>query len=124
MAKKILIVEDNRENLELLKELLTLKGYHTVEATNGMEAIDAAVRERPDLVLMDVQLPEMDGIDALRALKGHPETRRVPVIAITAHAMKGDRENLIREGFDGYIAKPISIKGLLHLLSRYLPERD
>lgn len=122
MGNRVLIVEDNQENLELLRELLTLKGYRTIEATNGKKVIEVVSRERPDLVLMDIQLPEVDGISALKALRDDPRTKDIPIIAITAHAMKGDRENFIKEGFDGYIAKPISIKDLLTVLSIYLPQ--
>ncbi len=122
MGRKVLIVEDNPENLELLRELLLFKGYEPLEAGTGVEAVEKALNEKPDVILMDIQLPELDGIMALKKLKENPQTRGIPVIALTAHAMKGEVESFMAEGFDGYIAKPISIKDLLRVLSIYIPE--
>ncbi len=120
MSKKILIVEDNEMNRKLFILLLTSMGYQVVAATDGREGIETAARERPDLILMDIQMPEMDGASALREIRNREETRGIPVLALTAYAMVGDREKYLDQGFDGYLAKPVDresfstmIKGLL-----------
>jgi two-component system, cell cycle response regulator DivK len=106
----ILIVEDNEKNLKLARDVLQFKGYRTLEAGTAAEAIDQAIAQRPQLILMDIQLPDMDGIAALRRLKAEPRTAAIPVVALTAFAMKGDRERFLGAGFDGYLVKPINIK--------------
>ena len=106
----ILIVEDNDKNLKLVRDVLRFKGFRTIEAGKGAEAIALARAERPHLVLMDIQLPDMDGLTALRELRAGPETAAIGVIALTAFAMKEDQAKFIAAGFDGYIAKPIDIK--------------
>jgi len=119
--QKILIVEDNQVNMELFIDILKLSGYEYICAMNGEEALDLAKKENPAIVLLDIQLPGMNGLTVGRALKSSDETKHIKVIALTAHAMKGDREMFLKEGFDGYIAKPIkakefidTIKGFLH----------
>jgi two-component system, cell cycle response regulator DivK len=105
----ILIVEDNPRNMKLVRDVLQVKGFETLEATNAEDGIDLAVLRQPDLILMDIQLPGMNGIDALRVLRGKPETERIPVIAVTASVMQHDRNLITEAGFDGYVGKPISL---------------
>ena len=107
----ILIVEDNPRNLKLIRDILQFRGYTTLEAETGEAGVTLARERQPALILMDVQLPGMDGRTATKALKADPSTRQIPVIAMTAFAMKGDRESLLADGFDGYISKPINTKG-------------
>ena len=106
----ILIVEDNEKNLKLVRDLLQFKGYRTLEAGTAGEGISLATANSPDLILMDIQLPDLDGEAALGRLRAEPSTAGIPVIALTAQAMAGDRERLLRAGFAGYLAKPISIR--------------
>jgi len=105
--KKILLVEDNPVNRRLAEFLLHSQGYQVRAATNAQEAFDTIKAERPDLILMDVQLPGMDGLEATRKLKAEPTTRDIPVVAVTSYAMKGDREKALAAGCSGYITKPI-----------------
>ncbi len=105
--KKILLVEDNPVNRRLAEFLLRSQGYQVRAATNAQEAFDTIKAERPDLILMDVQLPGMDGLEATRKLKAEPTTRDIPVVAVTSYAMKGDREKALAAGCSGYITKPI-----------------
>jgi two-component system cell cycle response regulator DivK len=116
----ILIVEDNPKNLKLIRDILQFRGYTTLEAETGEAGITLAREWQPALILMDVQLPGMDGRTATKALKVDPSTRQIPVIAMTAFAMKGDRESLLADGFDGYISKPINTKELPQVIERYL----
>jgi two-component system cell cycle response regulator DivK len=106
----ILIVEDNEKNLKLARDVLQFKGYRTLEARTAAEGIDLAAAHLPDLILMDIQLPDLDGVTALRRLRAEPRTAAIPVVALTAFAMKGDRERFLGAGFDGYLVKPINIK--------------
>ena len=106
----ILIVEDNEKNRKLVRDLLQLRGYRTLEASTAGEGINLATANNPDLILMDIQLPDLDGEAALGRLRAEPGTAGIPVIALTAQAMAGDRERLLRAGFAGYLAKPISIR--------------
>src|SRR6266487_4956549 len=106
----ILIVEDNEKNLKLVRDVLQFKSYRTLEARTAAEGIDLATAHLPDLILMDIQLPDMDGVTALRRLMAEPRTAAIPVVALTAFAMKGDRERFLGAGFDGYLVKPINIK--------------
>ena len=115
----ILIVEDNERNLKLLRDLLGAHGYRILEARSAEDALVLARAECPQLVLMDVQLPGMDGLAALRELRARPETTETPVIAVTAFAMKDDRERLLSAGFDGYLEKPINVRELPSFLSSY-----
>jgi two-component system, cell cycle response regulator DivK len=108
----ILIVEDNERNLKLLRDLLGAYGYRILEACSAEDALVLARAERPQLVLMDIQLPGMDGLAALRELRAAPETTATPVIAITAFAMTDDRERLLSAGFDGYLEKPVNVREL------------
>jgi two-component system, cell cycle response regulator DivK len=109
----ILIVEDNERNLKLVRDVLQVKGYETIEAVTGEDGVRLARERTPDLVLMDIQLPNMSGIEALRILRADPATARVPVIAVTASVMQQDRSTIMAAGFDAYVGKPISLKEFL-----------
>ena len=110
MPRKILIVEDNEDNRELAVKVLRNKGFETVTAVDGEEAIEKAVSEKPDLILLDISLPKLDGYEVAKRLKNMEEFKEIPIVAFTAHAMKGDREKVIAAGFEGYISKPINIR--------------
>ena len=110
---RILIVEDNPSNMKLAVLILSSQGHVALQATTAREGIELAGREHPDIILMDMQLPDMDGIEATRILKSMPETARIPVVAVTASAMKGDKERML-QACDRYIEKPIDYKKLLH----------
>ena len=115
----VLIVEDNEKNLKLVRDLLQFKGYRTLEAGTAAEGIALAVAHLPDLILMDIQLPDMDGVTALGRLKAEPSTASIAVIALTAFAMKEDRERFLGAGFDGYLVKPINIKEFPEQVRQY-----
>jgi two-component system cell cycle response regulator DivK len=115
----ILIVEDNERNLELVRDLLQVKGYRTLEATDARGGVALAAAHRPDLVLMDVQLPDEDGVAALRRLRAEPALASIPVVALTAFAMRHDRERFLAVGFDGYIAKPIDVRAFPDQVGAY-----
>ena len=124
MAKKILIVEDNVVNRVLMQDLLTYHGYEIIEAGDGAEGIEKARKYRPDLILMDMQMPIMDGIQAVTQLKADPKTWDIKIISLTAFAMKGDRERFLRAGCDEYVAKPINTRELPKLVKRLLGEKQ
>ena len=121
---RILIVEDNPKNLKLIRDLLQFKGYQTIEADSAEAGIELAREQQPTLILMDIQLPGIDGREAMKVLKADASTQQIPIIALTASAMKGDRERLLAEGFDGYIPKPIDIKAFPEQLESFLSERQ
>ena len=110
MTHVILVVEDNERNLKLLRDVLEYAGYDVRVARTGEDGVTLAVKEPPDLVLMDLQLPGIDGMEALRRLRESPRTADIPVVAVTAQAMKQDRERVLQAGFDGYVEKPISVR--------------
>jgi len=120
MAKLILIVEDEPKNLTLLRDLLQVSGYKTIEATDGKQGVELAKSKKPDLILMDVQMPVMDGLEAARILKADTTTSNIPVLALTSYAMKGDEERILQAGCDGYLAKPFNIQELLKEVAKYL----
>jgi two-component system, cell cycle response regulator DivK len=120
----ILIVEDNERNLKLLRDVLGASGYRTVEARSGEEALALARSERPALVLMDIQLPGMDGVEALHELRRAGELAAAPVVAVTAFVMNADRERFLAAGFDGYLEKPVDIRALRSLVGSYLGPGD
>lgn len=122
-GEQILIVEDNVKNLKLLRAVLRVKGYATIEAETGEAALALAREHKPALILMDIQLPGIDGREVMRILKAEPGTRRIPVVALTAFAMKGDEESLLAEGFDGYVSKPIDVRELPGLVESHLGRR-
>jgi CheY-like chemotaxis protein len=119
-GERILLVEDNLANRRMAEFLLRSRGMIVIEATTGAEAVELARSERPDLVIMDVQLPGMDGFAATRAIKADPITRHIPVVAMTAYAMSGDRERAMAAGCDGYITKPIDTREFPVTIARYL----
>jgi two-component system cell cycle response regulator DivK len=120
MKKTVLIVEDNELNMKLFSDLLEGHGYATLKTANGIEAIDLARQHRPDLILMDIQLPEVSGLDVTRWLKEDDELKSIPVIAVTAFAMKGDEERIREGGCEAYLSKPISIGKFLETVRTYL----
>lgn len=116
----IMIVEDNERNLKLLRDLLAAYGYRTVEARSGEEAVTLARAEHPELVLMDIQLPGMDGVAALRELRGFPESAATPIVAVTAFVMKEDRDRFLAAGFDAYLEKPVNVREVRSCLESFL----
>ena len=120
----VLIVEDNPKNLKLIRDVLQFKGYQTIEAETAEAGIELARERQPALILMDIQLPEMDGREAMKVLKADEKTRQIPIVAVTSFAMKGDRERLLAEGFNDYLAKPVSIKELPSVVERHLGEQS
>jgi two-component system cell cycle response regulator DivK len=110
MAKVILIVEDVPINLKLVGDLLKRIGYITIEATDGKQGVELARAKKPDLILMDIQMPVMDGLEATRILKADATTKNIPVLALTSYAMEGDKERILEAGCDGYLTKPIDIQ--------------
>lgn len=120
MPKTVLIVEDNELNMKLFRDLLQAHGYETLEARTGPEALDALKKTRPDLILMDIQLPEVSGLEVTKQIKSDRELADIPVIAVTAFAMKGDEERIRNGGCEDYIAKPISVVSFIEKVKRYL----
>src|SRR5262252_1857295 len=122
MSNRILVIEDNEDNRQIIRDLLTSLGYELIEATDGMEGVAMAQSHRPDLILMDIQLPEMDGYEATRQIRAVPELAQVPIIAVTSYALSGDEAKTREAGCDGYIAKPFSPRQLLAKVREFLPE--
>jgi len=120
LTKTVLIVEDNELNMKLFHDLLEAHGYHTLEARTGPEALRLAAHHRPDLILMDIQLPEVSGLEVTQKIKDNAELADIPIIAVTAFAMKGDEERIRQGGCEDYIAKPISVGSFLEKVKRYL----
>ena len=120
MPKTVLIVEDNELNMKLFNDLLEAHGYATLKTANGVEAIELARAHKPDLILMDIQLPEVSGLDVTRWIKKDENLRHIPVIAITAFAMKGDEERIREGGCEAYLSKPISVAKFLATVRTYL----
>ena len=121
MTHVILVVEDNERNLKLLRDVLEYAGYDVRVARTAEDGISLAASEPPDLVLMDLQLPGIDGMEALRRLRENPRTADIPVVAVTAQAMKQDRERALEAGFNGYIEKPISVRAFPDQVRGFLP---
>jgi two-component system cell cycle response regulator DivK len=120
MGARILVVEDNTKNLKLVRDVLQFAGYEVLEAQTGEEGVTVAVTCDPDLILLDLQLPGIDGTEALRRIRNTEGPRRVAIVAVTAFAMQEDRERAMAAGFDGYLEKPISVRALPTLVSEYL----
>lgn len=118
--KKILVIEDNELNMELLCDVLKKEGFIVIQKYTGKEGVSAARTQLPDLVVMDISLPDIDGLEATKTLKTAPATKAIPVIALTAHAMKGDREKAIEAGCDDYLTKPIDINIFLKKIKSYI----
>jgi CheY-like chemotaxis protein len=122
--EKILLVEDSPLNRRLIEAVLKPRGFRVLVAEDGQQGIDLAVAEMPDLILMDVQLPGVSGYDATRILKSRPETRRIPIVALTAHAMTDERDRAVAAGCDGYIVKPIDTRAFPDQVRAYLPRPE
>jgi two-component system cell cycle response regulator DivK len=120
MAKTVLVVEDNELNMKLFHDLLEASGYNIVQTRNGLEAIDLARSHRPDLILMDIQLPEISGLEVTKWIKEDDDLRAIPVIAVTAFAMKGDEERIRQGGCEAYLSKPISVAKFIETVKAYL----
>ncbi len=123
MSKTVLIVEDNELNMKLFNDLVETRGHKILQTRSGIEAVDIARKHRPDLILMDIQLPEVSGLEVTQWLKDDEELRHIPVIAITAFAMKGDEEKIRQGGCEAYLSKPISIVKFLETIRIYLHEQ-
>ena len=113
MTKRILVVEDTEDNRQIMRDLLSSAGYALIEAKTGAEGVSMAKEHRPDLILMDIQLPVMDGYEATRRIKANPELKSIPIVAVTSYALSGDEEKTRAAGCDGYIAKPYSPRQML-----------
>ena len=120
MPKTVLIVEDNELNMKLFHDLLEAHGYHTVGTRNGIEALDLARKHRPDLIVMDIQLPEVSGLEVTKWLKEDPELEAIPVVAVTAFAMKGDEQRIREAGCEAYLSKPIPVPQFIETIRHFL----
>ena len=121
MTKRILVIEDTEDNRQIIRDLMTSVGYELIEAVDGIEGVAAAEREKPDLILMDIQLPGIDGYEATRRIRAIPEMAKVPIIAVTSYALSGDEAKTREAGCDGYVAKPFSPRQLLAKVREFLP---
>lgn len=121
MAKRILVVEDQEDNRQILRDLLSSVGHEMIEARDGEAAVILATKHRPDLILMDIQLPVMDGYEATRRIKANPELRAIPIIVVTSYALSGDEEKARAAGCDAYVTKPYSPRQLLAKIKEFLP---
>jgi len=122
MTKHILVVEDEEDNRQILRDLLTKAGYEMTEAVNGEEALAEVARQRPDLILMDIHLPVMDGYETTRRIRIKPDLKSVPIIAVTSYALAGDESKALASGCDAYVSKPYSPRQLLEKIREYLPK--
>ena len=120
MSKRILVIEDTEDNRRILRDLLTNAGFELIEAVDGEKGVFAAVEVNPDLILMDIQLPIIDGYEATRRIKANPATRHIPIIAVTSYALSGDEAKAREAGCDDYIAKPFSPRQILAIVRKYL----
>ncbi len=120
MTQRILVIEDQEDNRIILRDLLTSAGFEIIEAVNGQEGVDMAEAEKPDLILMDIQLPVIDGYEATRRIKGNPSLASIPIIAVTSYALSGDEAKATAAGCDGYITKPFSPRLLLEKVREFL----
>ena len=123
-GERILVVEDNEKNMKLFRDILTVSGYRTLEATSGEAAVELTREYAPDLVLMDVQLPGINGVEALARLRGDNRTAEIQVLALTAQAMDGDRERFLAAGFNGYLSKPVNVADLIATVKHYCEGAD
>jgi two-component system cell cycle response regulator DivK len=121
---QILIVEDNEKNMKLFRDVLIASGHRTLEATTGGQAVELATAHSPDLVLMDIQLPDIGGVEALGRLRANERTASLPVVALTAQAMDGDRERFLAAGFNGYLSKPVNVTDLIATVKQYCKGAD
>ncbi len=123
-GEQVLVVEDNEKGMKLFRDVLRVTGYRTLEATTGARAVELAKEHVPQLVLMDIQLPDMGGVEALGRLRADERTAAIPVVALTAQAMHGDRERFLAAGFDGYISKPVNIAELVGTVKQHCAGRE
>ena len=123
-GERVLIVEDNDKNMKLFRDVLSAKGYGTLEATTGEQAVELAVEHAPNLVLLDIRLPGIDGVETLGRLRADERTSSIPVLAVTAQAMRGDRERFLAAGFDGYVPKPVDIVDLVDTVGEHCGRRS
>ena len=123
MGKTILVVEDALLNIKLIQEILTYRGDTVFEAANGREGIDLAIEKKPDLILMDIQMPVMNGMEATQLIKANPATRHIPIVALTGYAMDGDKKRMLEAGCDGYLSKPFRIKELLQAIDIFFDSK-
>ena len=119
-SKRVLYIEDNFQNKRLVKKILAAKGYEVLEAEDGLQGIALAARERPDLILMDINIPGIDGMEATSRLKSSPDLSHIPVVALTANAMRGDREKIMAAGCDEYLQKPVNSAKLVETIKRFI----
>lgn len=119
-AARVLYIEDNPQNMRLVRKILVHAGYNVLEAENGLDGLTVAEQERPDVILMDINLPDIDGLEATSRLKRNPQISHIPVIALTANAMVGDRERSLAAGCDAYLPKPVARQDLLDMVARFL----
>ncbi|TET42858.1 MAG: response regulator [Dehalococcoidia bacterium] len=124
MKEKILIVEDNSQNVRLLKMALKAKGYTLLEAADGEKALDMAINNKPDLIIMDIQLPKVNGVEVTKKLRQMSDFKQTPIIAVTAYAMKGDEEKIMKAGCDAYLSKPINTRQLPEIVAKMLLQRQ
>ena len=124
MSKVILVIEDQEDNRRIMHDLLTSKGYEVIEAVNGFDGVYAAETRRPDLILMDIQLPGIDGYEVTRRIKANPAIRKIPIIVVTSYALSGDDLKAFEAGCDAYVAKPFSPRKLLAKIREFLPHED
>jgi two-component system cell cycle response regulator DivK len=122
MTKRILVVEDQEDNRRIIRDLLSTRGYELIEAADGEAGVRLAKEHRPDLILMDIQLPVLDGYEATRRIKADPELRAVPIVVVTSYALSGDDQKAVAAGCDGYVAKPFSPRQLLATIRKFLGE--
>lgn len=122
MSKRILVIEDQEDNRKIVRDLVTASGYELVEAATGEEGLELAESERPDLILMDIQLPGLDGYEVTRRIKANPGLRHIPIIVVTSYALSGDDKKAFAAGCDGYVTKPFSPRLLLAKIREYLPK--
>ena len=120
MSARILCVEDNPQNMRLVRKILQHQGFTVIEAPDGLTGVDLAHKETPDLILMDINLPDIDGLEATARIKANPDLQGIPVVALTANAMYGDEERALAAGCDGYISKPVSRAKLIEQVNHYL----
>jgi two-component system cell cycle response regulator DivK len=123
-GESVLVVEDNEKSMKLFRDVLTVTGYRALEATTGVQAVELAAEHGPDLVLMDIQLPDIDGVETLSRLRADERTASIPVLALTAQAMQGDRERFLAAGFDGYLSKPLNIAEFVATVRQYCDGHD
>ena len=122
-GEQVLVVEDNEKSMKLFRDVLQAKGYRTLEARTGTRAVELATAHRPDLVLMDIQLPDIDGVEALGRLRAETGTASIPVLSLSAHAKAGGRARFLAAGFDGYVSKPVNVVGLIGTVKQHCDGR-